>query len=73
MMGLFLLKNPQAFYLSDLSFPIHVIQQGFNMIYLLPHHLNTPYANHLWFHKSTFYAGNRIFNSIPHSLTSFKN
>jgi hypothetical protein len=36
-------------------------------------HLQRPNANLSCFQKSTFYAGIKIFNSLPHSLTVLKN
>ena len=37
------------------------------------HHLHGPNANLSCFQKSTFYAGIKIFNSLPPSLTILKN
>jgi hypothetical protein len=37
------------------------------------HHLHRPNASLSCFQKSTFYAGIKIFNSLPCSLTSLKN
>ena len=37
------------------------------------HHINIPNANPSCFQKSTFYAGIKIFNSLPSSLTILKN
>jgi hypothetical protein len=37
------------------------------------HHLHRPNTNLSCFQKSTFYAGIKIFNSLPRSLTILKN
>jgi hypothetical protein len=37
------------------------------------HHLHKPNANLSCFQKSKFYAGIKLFNSLPHSLTIPKN
>ena len=37
------------------------------------HHLPRPNANLSYFQKSTFYAGIKIFNSLPHRVTILKN
>jgi hypothetical protein len=37
------------------------------------HHLHRPNANLSHFKKSTFYAGIKVFNSLPHSLKVLKN
>jgi len=37
------------------------------------HNLHRPNANLLCFYKSTFYAGKKVFNSLPPSVTILKN
>jgi hypothetical protein len=60
----FTVNNQENF---QTNLPIHNINKKNK------HHLHTPNANLSCFQKSTFHAGIKIFNNLPHSLTILKN